>query len=216
VHPGDVIWVRGGTYVGNFQSSLSGTANSPIVVHEYPGEHATLDGAKSPTSPTLEIDGQNSWFWDLEITNSNPIRVVNYSGSVGPRGDGVDNFGVGTKLINLVIHDEANGIGHWSTGLNPFNTQSPTVTGMSVNYASLTRMGVDPGNFSFAVTNSEAMNTSAAPTVTFPSNASSSSFQSPKTTATLREWMAGEDHLWTFLRVRGTKPTNIPRSRGTA
>ena len=44
VKPGDVIWVRGGTYVGNFQSSLSGTANSPIVVREFSGERATLDG----------------------------------------------------------------------------------------------------------------------------------------------------------------------------
>ena len=70
VHPGDVIWVRGGTYVGNFQSSLSGTANSPIIVDEYPGERATLDGVNSTTLPTLAIDGQNSWFCDLEITNS--------------------------------------------------------------------------------------------------------------------------------------------------
>jgi hypothetical protein len=124
VQPGDVIWVQGGTYVGNFVSYLSGTVNSPIVVREYPGERATLDGnTATPTSATLTVDGQYTWFWDLEITNSNPIRVVDYSGSDGPRGDGVDNFGVGTKLIDLVIHDEGNGIGDWSTGLNPSNTE---------------------------------------------------------------------------------------------
>ena len=124
VHPGDVIWVRGGTYVGNFQSSLSGTANSPIVVREYPGERATLDGnTETPTVITLTIHGQYTWFWGLDITNSNPLRILDYPGSCGPRGDGVGNYAVGTKLINLVVHDGCNGIGDWSTGLNPSNTE---------------------------------------------------------------------------------------------
>src|ERR1017187_1966331 len=44
VHPGDTIWLRGGTYVGTFQSNLTGTQAAPIQVRQYPGERATLDG----------------------------------------------------------------------------------------------------------------------------------------------------------------------------
>ncbi|MEP6994320.1 MAG: S-layer homology domain-containing protein, partial [Acidobacteriota bacterium] len=44
VHPGDTIWLRGGTYVGTFTSSLVGTSTSPITVRQYTGERATLDG----------------------------------------------------------------------------------------------------------------------------------------------------------------------------
>jgi len=123
IAPGDTIWVRGGSYVGNFESTLAGTANSPVVVRGYPGERATLDGARRADVAALMIKGPYSWYRDLEITNSSPVRVVSDSGSDGPRGDGVDNYAVGTKLIDLVIHDAANGIGHWSTGSKPSNTE---------------------------------------------------------------------------------------------
>src|SRR5205807_2442652 len=45
VHPGDTIWLRGGTYSGGaagFTSNLLGTPSTPIVVRQYPGERATL------------------------------------------------------------------------------------------------------------------------------------------------------------------------------
>src|SRR5512142_489791 len=44
VHPGDTIWLRGGTYVGHFTSSLNGNSSSPITVRQYAGERATIDG----------------------------------------------------------------------------------------------------------------------------------------------------------------------------
>ncbi len=44
VHPGDTIWLRGGTYVGHFTSNLNGTSSSPIIVRQYAGERATIDG----------------------------------------------------------------------------------------------------------------------------------------------------------------------------
>src|SRR6476469_6924447 len=47
VHPGDTIWLRGGTYSGTFVSLLNGTAASPIIVRQYAGELATLDGGSS-------------------------------------------------------------------------------------------------------------------------------------------------------------------------
>src|ERR1700675_4665284 len=43
VHPGDTIWLRGGTYSGAFESFLTGSLPSPIVLRSYPGEFARLD-----------------------------------------------------------------------------------------------------------------------------------------------------------------------------
>src|SRR5689334_17648608 len=47
VHPGDTIWLRGGTYRGTFASNLNGTSSAPIQVRQYAGERATLDGGNS-------------------------------------------------------------------------------------------------------------------------------------------------------------------------
>jgi Bacterial Ig-like domain (group 3) len=126
VHPGDEIWVRGGTYThtGNFTSNLTGTANSPIVVREYPGELATLDGVNSPLTPTLSITGPYSWFWGLDVTDSYTLRIdpVSFSQSA-IRSDSVYMKSVGLKLINMTIHDGCNGVGSWSTDLTPSNSE---------------------------------------------------------------------------------------------
>ena len=60
VHPGDTIWLRGGTYTGNFTSYLTGTASQPIIVKQYPGERAKLDGNVNPSQsgssePVLKV-----------------------------------------------------------------------------------------------------------------------------------------------------------------
>src|SRR5947207_8050858 len=67
--PGDTIWLRGGTYWGPFTSTLTGTAALPIRVRQYPTERATLDGALSPTIPTLTVLGAYAMYWGLEITS---------------------------------------------------------------------------------------------------------------------------------------------------
>lgn len=119
VRPGDTVWLRGGIYRrpappeangDNFiwSSTISGTAAAPIVVRQYPGERATLDGGLTPTAPVLVINGSYTWFWGFEVTNSDPNRST-------ARGDGVDTFGHHNRLINLVIHDVGNGIGFWAT-----------------------------------------------------------------------------------------------------
>ena len=37
VHPGDTIWLRGGTYTGTYASTLNGTSSQPIIVRQYAG-----------------------------------------------------------------------------------------------------------------------------------------------------------------------------------
>jgi hypothetical protein len=117
VQPGDTIWLLGGTYTGNFTSSLKGTARAPIVVRQYPGERATLDGnVNSSVLGTnqwvLMVKGGYTWYWGFEVTDSNPNRNNPTPGSnpVDVRNPGVGVLGPGTKIINLVIHDTGQGM----------------------------------------------------------------------------------------------------------
>ena len=60
VRPGDTIWLRGGTYPGGFDATLTGTSATPIVVRQYPGERATIDG-------NLHVHGAYAIYWGFEI-----------------------------------------------------------------------------------------------------------------------------------------------------
>jgi hypothetical protein len=55
----------------------------------------------------LVIKSVHTWYWGFEITNSTQVRRSQTAGSTpNPRGLGVQGQGgLGTKLINLVIHD---------------------------------------------------------------------------------------------------------------
>lgn len=118
VKPGSTIFLLGGTYKGNYTSSLNGTATQPIIVKSQPGEHVIIDGnlGNSKNSSALLIQGSYTWFQGFEIMNSNPNRILSTTGSdpLGSRGDGLTVYGVGIKIINMIIHDNANGIGAWS------------------------------------------------------------------------------------------------------
>jgi hypothetical protein len=98
---GDTIWLRGGTYSGTFRSSLTGTAGNPIVVRQYPGERATIDGS-------ITVNGRYAWYWGFEVANSD----------TGTRNVmGLDSHCPGCRFINLEIHDHSgNGLGMWSEG----------------------------------------------------------------------------------------------------
>ena len=63
VKPGDTIWLRGGTYRGTFTSRLTGTSANPILVRQYPGERATIDGGDSGGNGILVISGSYTWYW---------------------------------------------------------------------------------------------------------------------------------------------------------
>jgi hypothetical protein len=121
VRPGDTIWLRGGTYTGQFTSYLTGTSSQPIVVRPYAGERATLDGNTHPTTPgnginLLTVNGGYTWFWGIELTNSCTIRYNPTPGSnpVDARGEGFFILAPGIKVINCVIHDTGEGIGAFS------------------------------------------------------------------------------------------------------
>jgi hypothetical protein len=101
VTPGSTIWLRGGTYAdgpsfdAGYLSDLTGTADAPIVVRQYPGERATV-------TKFLLVRGAYTWYWGFEVVHT--IPHVGYT-------FGINNRGPGTKLINLVVHDaSASGI----------------------------------------------------------------------------------------------------------
>lgn len=110
VKPGDTIWLRGGTYVGHYASKLRGSQNKPIVVRQFAGERATLDGNDGTTSVTLVVDGSDTWFWGFEVTNSNSNRTSSNANPVPGRGEAINLLGARTRLINLALHDTSQGV----------------------------------------------------------------------------------------------------------
>lgn len=110
VKPGDTIWLRGGTYVGRFLSTLTGAVGKPIVLRQYPGERATIDGNDGGNTATIDIRGAYTWYWGFEVTNSSPMRTSATPDPPSSRGSGIDFFSRGSKLVNLVVHDTAQGV----------------------------------------------------------------------------------------------------------
>ena len=119
VQPGDTIWLRGGTYVGApFASNLNGTSTNPIIVRQYAGERARIDGNYAGNEVTLQIFGSYTWYWGFEIFNSDPVRFTADGDNPPRRGEGVTLSGDGTRLINMIIHDTSQGVlsGEGATG----------------------------------------------------------------------------------------------------
>jgi hypothetical protein len=126
VHAGDTIWLRGGTYGGTHTSYVTGTSAAPIVVRQYPGERAILDGGNSGGNAILSVTGAYTWYWGFEIESSDPVRVASTDGDNPPeivRGEGVavvqsSATGSSLKFINLVIHDARQGIAFWKEAVD--------------------------------------------------------------------------------------------------
>ncbi|HVB57118.1 MAG TPA: hypothetical protein VNE63_11900 [Candidatus Acidoferrales bacterium] len=109
VKPGDTIWVRGGTYhtstIAGFVNKLNGTASKPIIVRNYNGERASIDG--HGTDFGLAIYGSYTWFWGLEVLDSTTLRIS--TGTARTNAVGVGVYGPGIKCINMVVHDTTQG-----------------------------------------------------------------------------------------------------------
>lgn len=125
VAPGDTLWIGGGTYkfpdrkLGSpgYVVRLAGEDGRPIHVRAMPGQRVTIDGG-------LSVQPPSTWLWirDLEILvseNFSMSRRVEEPGSHPqsyrrPWGGLNVYAGQGCKYINLVIHDNAQGVSFWS------------------------------------------------------------------------------------------------------
>jgi hypothetical protein len=125
--PGDTLWVHGGTYTGRFKSYLNGTSSLPIVVRQYPGERAIINGGTDPTCTAIfMVNGTYTWFWGFEIWSSDPDRVSSQTGSspsdlsMGPAITTAQtgSSGTGCKFINMYIHDAKQGLELWIQAQN--------------------------------------------------------------------------------------------------
>lgn len=102
VQPGDTVWLRAGTYAGNFRSAVSGAQGKPVVFRALPGERSTIDG-------TLRADGADVWFWGLEVMRSTPNDHL----------PGLESRGARQKYINMIVHDAAQqGITFWDEAID--------------------------------------------------------------------------------------------------
>ena len=83
-----------------------------------PGERATIDaGVASIVAPGLYVKGAWTTYRDFEVMSSDGARVIVEGGSQPTslrRGMGVDVHAPHTRLVNLIVHDLADGIGLWS------------------------------------------------------------------------------------------------------
>ena len=122
--PGDTLWLLAGTYKhpdrklgsAGFIVRLTGQKDRPIVVRALSGQRVTVDGGLSVQEPS-------TWLWirDLEILvseNFTMSRTVDDPGSSPasynrPWGGLNVHAGEGCKYIDLVIHDNAQGISWW-------------------------------------------------------------------------------------------------------
>ena len=91
------------------RAASTAPSSSPIIVRQYAGERATLDGNDGTSNVTLLINGSYAWFWGFEVMNSNPNRISSNTSPPPNRGEGTNLLGVGTKLINMIIHDTDQG-----------------------------------------------------------------------------------------------------------
>ncbi len=101
VTPGSTIWLRGGRYAGGsdragFRSTLTGTAEAPIVVRQFAGERAIVTNS-------LDVTGSYTWFWGFDVTSARQaVTGTDYEYLVKV------HAGVGNRFINLVMHDGPN------------------------------------------------------------------------------------------------------------
>ncbi len=109
VHPGDTLWLHGGTYAGSFVGRLRGAPGERVVMRSAPGEWARIDGAGSPET-TLELQGEWADYRDFEVTHTGPERRDDRPG-------GIDVLGPNLRLINLVLHDLGNN-GFWTPAVD--------------------------------------------------------------------------------------------------
>lgn len=124
IAPGDTLWLAAGTYKfpdrklgsAGYVVRLAGQKGKPIHLRAVNGKRVTIDGGLSVQQPS-------TWLWirDLEILvseNFTMSRRVEETGShpqsyKRPWGGLNVHAGEGCKFINLLIHDNAQGISWW-------------------------------------------------------------------------------------------------------
>jgi hypothetical protein len=110
--PGDRIWLRGGTYSGDFATAMAGTAEAPITIQPYNNEPVRIVGS-------LQIGGAYTHWKNITFINTETNAILSavymsFAGteledcdiSSGGANMGISWFGSGVgKLLNCAIHN---------------------------------------------------------------------------------------------------------------
>ena len=107
IQAGEIIYLRGGTYRGDYVSLINGTKELPIVIKPYPGELPIIDGG-------FQNSGNYVTIQDIEFTYTG---WANRSASVESERRSVNLSGVGNILSNCMIHDVYL-VGSWQTNMD--------------------------------------------------------------------------------------------------
>ncbi len=124
VKPGDTIWMKAGTYKGTWDSKLTGTAARPIILRAMAGQRVIIDlnSGNLTNSRAFTINGAHTWYWGLEILDSDLVRSTALEGShpadVPRENSSVTVLGPGIKLINIITHDLSNGVRFWDSAVD--------------------------------------------------------------------------------------------------
>jgi hypothetical protein len=123
IAPGDTLLLRGGTYKKPFQPNgygfpvrLAGSPSAPIHVRPFNRERVTLDGGLLVQDPARYL-----WLWDLEILVSEPLPPEPLPAGWYPTipHGGLNIYaGEGCKYINLVVHNNLEGVSFWTPATN--------------------------------------------------------------------------------------------------
>lgn len=122
ISSGDTVWLHGGTYKHPFENGgmgfkirLAGSPSQPVQIRAAAGQRVTIDGGLVVQEPSTHV-----WVWDLEILVSEPRPEKplppdpSYKNVNRPWGGLNVYSGSGCKFINLVIHDNSQGVSWWS------------------------------------------------------------------------------------------------------
>lgn len=122
VLPNDTLWIHQGRYhsapkVGSmgYVVRLAGRDGAPVAVRAWQGQRVTIDGGLNVQPPSTHL-----WIWDLEILVSEPrppspiAPDPTYATVNRPWGGLNVSSGKACKFINLVIHDNTQGVSWWA------------------------------------------------------------------------------------------------------
>ncbi len=102
VQPGDVVWVRGGTYSPDVIFSRGGSADNPIVIESYPGECAILDGAGMSRPSQLRFIGASNYVFRNFIVRNSPGQGVYLNDSHDNLISHVETYGNGLSGFQVI------------------------------------------------------------------------------------------------------------------
>lgn len=100
IWPGDTVYLRGGTYSGNWIATYSGQSGKPITIQAYPGERPIIDG-------NFIVQGSYLKFIGIEFTYTGYTTRISSMTSIPTDilGASFNNTGSNNEFYGCVFHD---------------------------------------------------------------------------------------------------------------